>query len=191
LTENTNKDQIPWVPQITTSMPLEALYSLMMENVKIAQGGVTDRNIINGVTPIYRGQNIHIVTKEYFQALELKIEKEKIDNINDAVLGFCSLVLSYAKAANKAIDETDPNTQEMSPKSWIPFMPRTEFVTIYNAVKSFFPPEELFEIFNTLACYKTEFVKDKNDPRLGRFQVRYVDDEALKLLDRANNIQCR
>jgi len=112
----------------------------MKENVQ----GVTDnRNILNGDTGS-RGQNNQLVTKDYFQDLGLKVDLTKI---NDAVLGFCTLVLSYAKAANKPVNPHDPNTQEMSPKSWLPFMPRTEFNTIYGAVKSFFPPDnELYDI---------------------------------------------
>ncbi|KAF2809892.1 uncharacterized protein BDZ99DRAFT_570540 [Mytilinidion resinicola] len=155
LNGNTNKDQIWWAPQITASMPSEALYSLMKENV---QGVTNGRNVLNGDTGINRGQNIQLVTEDYFKDLSLKVDVKKI---NDAVLGFCTLVLSYAKAANK-LNLNDPNTQEMSPKSWIPFMPRTEFVTIYSAVKSFFPADnELFDIFNTLACYKTgDFTND-------------------------------
>lgn len=158
-------------------MPLEALYSLMKENV---QGVKDSRNILNGDTGITRGQNIQLVTKVYFtNHLSLRVDVEKI---NDAVLGFCTLVLSYAKAANKPVDPNDPNTQEMSPKSWIPFMPRTEFVTIYSAVKSFFPADnELFDIFNTLACYKTVFKK-------GKFQARYVGSVALQLTCPANSI---
>jgi hypothetical protein len=97
--------------------------------------------------------------RDYFKDLSLLVD---VDKINDAVLGFCTLVLSYAKAANKPVNEHDPNAQERSPKSWIPFMPRTEFVTMYKAVKSFFPAdEELFNIFNTLACYKTTAKSDQ------------------------------
>ena len=160
-------------------MPLEALYSLMKENVQDVTDG---RNILNGDTGISRGQNTQLVTKDYFQDLSLKVD---VGKINDAVLGFCTLVLSYAKAANKPIDPDDPNTQEMSPKSWIPFMPRTEFVTMYRAVKSFFPADnELFDIFNTLACYKTAFTNNN-------FQVRYVGGMTLQLTCPANSIQYR
>ena len=176
LTQNTDKDHIPWIPQVTTSMPLEALYALMKENV---QGVTNGRNVLNGLIPRSRGQNLQLVTKEYFQALSPKID---IDKVNDAVLGFCTLVLSYAKAANKPINPHDHNVIEMSPKSWIPFMPRTEFVTIYQAVKSVFSPAgELFDIFNTLACYKTD----------DNLQVRYVARVILQLTCLANSMQPR
>ncbi|CAI6330597.1 unnamed protein product [Periconia digitata] len=155
--ERSKPDEFDWVPQVTASMPLEALYSLMKENVEDPPDA--DRNVLDGYIPVSRGQNTNLVTKDYFQSLGLKVD---LENINDAVLGFATLVLSYAKAANKPINPNDPNTQEMSPKSWLPFMPRTEFYTIYKAVKSFFPVEnELFDIFNTLACYKTTFKNNK------------------------------
>lgn len=141
----------------------------MKENVQL--GDAEDsRNVLNGNTGS-RGQNNQLVTKDYFQDLGLRVDLTKI---NDAVLGFCTLVLSYAKAANKPLNPDDPNILEMSPKSWLPFMPRTEFNTIYSAVKSFFPTDdELYDIFNTLACYKTTFT-DNN------FQVRYVGVVALQ-----------
>jgi hypothetical protein len=179
LHENTNKDQIYWVPQVTTSMPLEALYALMKENVQsnLEEG----RNILNGKSGFTLGQNVQLVMKEHFRNdLSLMVD---FDKINDAVLGFCTLVLSYAKAANKPLNANDPSAQEMSPKSWHPFMPRTEFVTIYSAVKSFFGVEnELFEIFNTLACYKMDFYKSV-------LRTEYVGDRTLKLTCLANSIQ--
>jgi hypothetical protein len=96
-------------------MPLEALYALMKENVRDLQNG---RNILNGHTG-FRGQSVYLVTLEYFQYLSLKVDVKKI---NDTVLRFCTLVLSYAMAANKPINKDDLNTQEMSPKSWTPFI---------------------------------------------------------------------
>lgn len=141
-------------------MPLEALYSLMIENV---QKGTNEdgRNILNGIANLGNGQDIQLVTKEYFYGLWHKIHLEEV---NDAVLGFCTLVLSYAKAADKPQKETDRNSREKSPKSWTPFMPRTEFVTIYGTVKSFFSVHnQLFDIFNTLACYKTVVDKKKKN----------------------------
>jgi len=161
----------------------------MKENLQNVENS---RNILNGFIGPYRGQNIQLVTEEYFHSLTLKVNNE---NIHDAVLGFCSLVLSYAKAANKKDDPTDAQTQERSPKSWIPFMPRTELVTIYGAVKSFFPADdELFDIFNVLACYKTvlpERHPSDADPWNKDLVVRYVGSVALNLDKLANSAQHR
>jgi hypothetical protein len=125
-------------------MPFEALYSLMKENVQNPQSG---RNIINGETTVTTGQNIQLVTKDYFRSHSLPLIDA--DKVTDDVLGFCTLVLSYAKAANK------PQEEDVSPKHWIPFMPRTEFTTLYAQVRSKIPGA-LFDVFNILACYKTD-----------------------------------
>jgi hypothetical protein len=154
LTPTTNKVGMFWAPQITAPMPLEALYSLMKENVqKTNTNPDTDpnRNILNGATSITTGQNIQLVTKDYFVSPSLNINPS---TITDDILGFCTLVLSYAKAANL---EQDP---DVSPKHKIPFMPRTEFNTIYAQVRSKFEITlfdlQVFDIFNILACYKTD-----------------------------------
>ncbi|KAL9084424.1 MAG: hypothetical protein Q9165_008062 [Trypethelium subeluteriae] len=143
LDQNTDKGGIFWVPQVTAPMPLEALYSLMQENLR---GTLNGRNILNGQTSFTTGQNLQLVTKEYFQSASLKMDPNKI---TDDVLGFCTLVLSYAKAADK------DQPADTSPKHWLTFMPRTEFNTIYSSVKSKFSGP-LFDVFNTLACYKTD-----------------------------------
>lgn len=124
-------------------MPLGAVYALMKENLK---NPTTDRNILNGRTSFTTGQNVQLVTKEYFQSASLKIDP---NTVNDDMLGFCTLVLSYAKAANRT------QIPGVSPKHWLTFMPRTEFNTIFAQVSSKFT-SNLFDIFNTLACYKTD-----------------------------------
>jgi hypothetical protein len=143
LTPNTDKGNIIWLPQVTAPMPLEGLYSLMLENIQDPQTG---RNILNGATSFITGQNIQLVTREYFQSASLKIDAS---TVTDDMLGFCTLVLSYAKAADL---EQAP---DVSPKHKIPFMPRTEFNTIYAQVSSKFTTS-LFDVFDTLACYKTD-----------------------------------
>ena len=129
-----------WAPQVTAPMPLEALYSLMKENL---ENDDSDHNILDGYS--YRGQNLVVVTQEYFQSNTNGIDASKV---TDDVLGFCSLVLSYAKAASQTLQP------DQSPKLFITFMPRTEFNTIYHQVESKIPGD-LFTLFNSLACYKT------------------------------------
>ena len=133
-------EDLPWQPQITTPMPLEALYSLMKEQL----ANPTDHNILDGVCP--RGPFLTVVTKDYFQSNTNGIDASKL---TDDVLGFCSLVLSYAKAASENL------RPDQSPKLFLTFMPRTEFNTIFSQVKSKIPGD-LFELFNNLACYKTD-----------------------------------
>ena len=120
-------------------MPLEALYSLMQEQLQ----DPSNRNILDGICP--RGDYLVVVTQEYFQSNTNGIDASKV---TDDVLGFCSLVLSYAKAASNAL------LPDQSPKLFLTFMPRTEFNTIYQQVKSKIQGD-LFTLFNSLACYTT------------------------------------
>lgn len=133
-----------WLPQITTSIPLEAVYSLMKEQIADPDPG-PNRNILDGDTPRGpQGRFIALVTKEYLQSKPNGIDGSKI---SDDVLGFLTLVLSYAKAAKERL------RQDQSPKLFTTFMPRTEFNTIYQQVKSKLCGD-LFELIRVLACYK-------------------------------------
>lgn len=98
------------------------------------------RNILDGDGP----SGLILVTKDFFQSSPNGIDGSKL---TDDVLGFCSLVLSYGKAANNKLQP------DMSPKLFITFMPRTEFNTLFGLVKSSLPGD-LFALFNILACYK-------------------------------------
>lgn len=104
----------------------------------------SDRNILDGICS--RGDFLIVVTQDYFQSNTNGIDKSKV---TDDVLGFCSLVLSYAKAASNALQP------DMSPKLFLSFMPRTEFNTIYQQVKSKIQGD-LFTLFDSLACYTTK-----------------------------------
>lgn len=98
------------------------------------------RNILDGAGR----DGLVLVTKDFFQSSPNGIDKSKV---TDDVLGFCSLVLSYSKVADRKLQ---PNE---SPKLYTTFMPRTEFNTLFEQVKSKIPGD-LFDLFNTLACYK-------------------------------------
>lgn len=140
---NTNEkpESLPWSPQITAPMPLEALYSLMEENLK----DPLEKNILDGTNFRFRDKLV-LVTKDYFVSKPNNIDGSKITN---DVLAFCTLVLSYAKAA------TENLKPDQSPKLFIPFMPRTEFNTMFQIVKPKLTGD-LFSLFDTLACYNTD-----------------------------------
>lgn len=125
-------------------MPLEALYSLIKEQK--AALGADDLSPLNGFEggQSFLGVTIQ-VTQEYFQSNTNGIDKTKV---SDDVLGFCSLVLSFAKGATISLGPSQ------SPKLFFSFMPRTEFNTVYQQVKSKMPGD-LFTLFNSLACYTT------------------------------------
>ena len=121
-------------------MPLEAVYSLMKEQ-RAKPNLKSERNILNWF--YRRGDYLVLVTQEYFQFNTNGIDGSKV---TDDVLGFCSLILSYVKAASEKLKP------DQSPKLFLTFMPRTEFNIIYKQVKSKIPGD-LFNLFNYLACY--------------------------------------
>ena len=121
-------------------MPLEALYSLMIAN----QADPDEKNILDGTNSRTDGVVI-IATQDYFQSNPNRLDKTKM---TDDVLGFCSLVLSYARSASNRL------AGNQSPKLFMVFMPRTEFITLFGIVKSKLI-DDLFKLFDNLACYKT------------------------------------
>ena len=127
-------------------MPLEALYSLMKEQLEDPD----DRNILDGINIKYEDLLV-VVDKDYFQSKPNNMDGSKV---TDDVFGFCSLVLGYAKAA------TNPLGSETSPKVFETFMPRTEFNTIFSTQVKSKIPGDLYDLFNTLACYKRDDNKD-------------------------------
>ena len=153
MSKSSRPDILLWSPQITAPMPLEALYSLMDKNIRDSDPDIRDpdpRNILNGTNIKFPKNKFVLVRKEYFESMPNNIDGSKITN---DVLAFCTLVLSYAKAA------TEPLSPDQSPKMFTTFMPRTEFNTMFQIVKSKLPGD-LFSLFNILACYKED--KDRN-----------------------------
>lgn len=135
-----------WQPQVTAPMPLQALYILMKES----KLGPESKNTLTGIDR-YVGEYLALVTQTYFQTNPNGIEQSQVTT---DLLAFCTLVLSYAKGAQAVLI---PN---QSPKGYTAFMPRTEFNTIFQQVKSQIKGD-LFDLFNTLACYKTTKAKNK------------------------------
>ena len=122
-------------------MPLEALYSLMIEN----QANPNEKNILDGTN--FRVEAILVlVTQAYFQSNPNDIDESQE---TDDVLAFYSLVLSYAKAAKNRL------MANQSPKLFTVFMPRTKFITLFEIVKSKLKGDP-FQLFNNLACYKMD-----------------------------------
>ncbi|KAL8789566.1 MAG: hypothetical protein Q9195_006743 [Heterodermia aff. obscurata] len=75
-------EKLPWFPQITTPMPLEALYSLMKENQ--ANPVPDQRNSLDGYNVVY---SLVVVKQEYFQSNKNGIDQSKVtDDVLDFVL---------------------------------------------------------------------------------------------------------
>jgi len=96
--------QIVWQPQVTVPMPLEAINALFAK----AYTNPETSQLFGNVNPI---NNLVWVTRDFFQSGPGGITSA---TVSDDVLGFFSLILSYAKAATKQLTS---------------IMPRTEFVT--------------------------------------------------------------
>lgn len=125
---------IGWGPQITAPLPLKAINELFGQRNSDQRSALLQSR--------YPNQNMVMVTKDFFQASPNGISS---DSVGDDVLGFFSLVMSYAKAADKLDDE--------SPKTLMSIMPRTDFSTMFKLVKSDVPGT-LYDIVKTLSCYK-------------------------------------
>ncbi|KAH8705721.1 hypothetical protein BGW36DRAFT_422261 [Talaromyces proteolyticus] len=124
---------IQWSPQVTAPMPLQAIYELF--------GQRTGSILLP--KPTHANQNMVMVTKKFFQSNPNGMSS---NDIQEDVLGFFSIIMTYAKAADK-LDESGP-------KALMSIMPRTEFSTIFKLVKSRVKGD-LYEIVKVLACYKS------------------------------------
>lgn len=128
-----------WGRQLTVPMPLEAIYKLMVD---LKRDGKT-----NPILSSQKKDAIHIVRKEDFAAAEL----HEITSITDDLLGFFSLVVSYAKATRRM-------QAQDGPKHSLSIMPRTDFAAMYSLVSSKIKPQysdcwDLFQIVKALAAF--------------------------------------
>ncbi|EAW13607.1 uncharacterized protein ACLA_043250 [Aspergillus clavatus NRRL 1] len=149
-----------WMPQITAPMPLEAVYSLMKLQFQTEDPPVLAKDYMYGKNYLI------LVMPKYFEGNPNGIDPSKV---TDDVLAFCSLVLSYAKAAS------DPLKPDESPKLRTTFMPRTDFNTLFKQVKSKIPGD-LFSLFNFLACSKA------NGTREVMFDEKYCSKQGSKII---------
>jgi len=83
------------------------------------------------------------VTKDFFQSKPNGISS---DSVKSGVLGFFSLVISYARSAS-------PEDEDTSPKDLSSLMPRIDFTNLFKQVMPAVPAP-LYEIVNILACFK-------------------------------------
>lgn len=137
-----------WALQATAPLPLEAVNDL----VKIAINGNHPASPLVGT----KIENFVWVNEDFFKSKPSGISS----TVGPDVLGFLSLVLTYAKSADKM-------TKDKSAKELSSFMPRTNFVTMYGLVKDQIAPKlkgssGLYDLVKTLACYEN-FRHDVND----------------------------
>lgn len=123
-------------------MPLEAIHDLFA----MAMNKQT-----SPLLPVKQpDKNLTLVTKDFFQKSPNGISAE---SVHDDVLGFLSLVLSYAKLKDQN-DRLQNQQEDESYKMRTSIMPRTDFTTIYGTVKESIPGS-LVELVKRLACWKS------------------------------------
>ncbi|KAL1858812.1 hypothetical protein Daus18300_009810 [Diaporthe australafricana] len=137
---------MPWSIQATGPMPLEGIHYLI--NLAVTK----KHHVLLGS----RTDNLIYVTKEFFQDSPLGI---KAVDIKDDMLGFFSLVLTYAKAADKLV-------QVAHLKYLSSIMPRTNFLMMYKLIENGLEPYlkkqgDLFTLLKHLACWENDYDHDK------------------------------
>jgi len=137
--DNKKNADISWAPQVTAPLPLEAISDLFS---KVATGSSSNDQAAS-LLPSNRDDRMVYVTKDFFQSKPNGISS---DSVKADVLGFFSLVISYAKSARA-------EEEDKSPKDLTSIMPRTYFTTIFKQVKPAVPGT-LYDIVKILACYK-------------------------------------
>ena len=130
---------LDWALQVTAPLPLESIFDLFSKAVMNTPHPLLPR----GVSHPERG--IVLVKKDFFKAAPGGISS---DSVKDDVLGFFSLVLSYAKGASK-------QATDKSPKDIVSIMPRTDFTNIFKQISATLPNGlNLYDLIKKLACYK-------------------------------------
>ena len=131
-----NVGSIRWAPQVTVPLPLEAISDLFRRSVT--------KDAVSALLPARSPSTRMVyVTKDFFQAKRSGISP---DAVKADVLGFFSLILSYAKHTNQF-------DKDESPKRLTSIMPRTDFTNVFRQVKASVPGS-LHDLVNLLACYR-------------------------------------
>jgi hypothetical protein len=128
-----------WAPQVTAPLPLSSLYDLLGKYIAGTQ---------SALLPKINQKPMVQVTKDFFQSKPNGLDSGSVE---EDVLGFFSLVLSFAKAPSASPEE--PIIEDESLKELTIIMPRTDFTSIYSTVKSAIPGD-LYPIVRILGCYK-------------------------------------
>lgn len=133
--------KISWAPQVTAPLPLEAI-SELFRRIKDNEASDLLEKLTNGKRPARSNQMV-AVTDDFFQSRPNDIGP---GDVKDDVLGFFSLVMSYAK--NAKFEDEDTSMKELTT-----IMPRTEFITMFSMVKNRVPGP-LLDLVAILACYE-------------------------------------
>ncbi|PWY96121.1 hypothetical protein BO94DRAFT_591620 [Aspergillus sclerotioniger CBS 115572] len=145
--------QLRWQVQATAPMPLSGINALM-ERAK------TSLVLNDPLLPSTKSflEPLVWVNSEFFQNSP---QGNTPTGVNKDTLGFFSLILSYVKP-NMHISDA-----KIAFKPRSPIMPRTDFVTMYNDVKSNIKGTDLYGLVLTLLCFQNyeEYI-DLKEPKL-------------------------
>lgn len=159
-------EDFKWAPQVTAPYPFQGIAALFAAN----HFGKSTETILSSPR---KNVNMIYVTPDFFQSSPGGISSGMAGY---DLLGFFSVILSYAKAAHSL-------PVDFSPKLLFPIMPRTEFTTMYSQIKSQIPESaSLYEILKILACYR---YKDQNQLELAVPPLLFVT------ITVANQLVCR
>lgn len=144
--------QFIWYSHVTAPLPLQSIQDLIVKAVALEENWLLPHAPTEDFTQSVLGQNFIAVKQSFFQSPATGINP---NYVTDDMLGFFSMVLSYAKHADEAYTDS-------SPKHLLSIMPRTDFTTIFNTIRSFVPgtdypnnwrPGSLYSLIKILACY--------------------------------------
>lgn len=120
-------------------MPLESISDILMRAVATETSPLLPR-----ISP---DRNMVHVTKDFLQSSPNGVTS---DDATDAVCGFLSLLISYAKAIDNPIAKGE------SAKELTSIMIRTDYTAIYSMVKTPIPAAHIYDILKVIACYKNK-----------------------------------
>lgn len=144
--------QFIWYSHVTAPLPLQSIQDLIVKAVALEENWLLPHAPTEDFTYSVLGKNFIAVKRSFFQSPAIGINP---NHVTDDMLGFFSMVLSYAKHA----DDVDSDS---SPKYLLSIMPRTDFTTIFNTLRRFVPgtyypnnwrPGSLYSLIKILACY--------------------------------------
>lgn len=138
------KPMVMWQYQATAPLPLAAV------NEVIYMALTGEKNALLSDAERGSKKNFVWVNKDFFQAIP---EGNRPEDVSEDAMGFLSLVLSYAKNAERRADTS------ASPKSSISIMPRTDFASLYQDVSGSLKGD-LYQLVSLLACYKNDEGKE-------------------------------
>ena len=140
-----------WSVQATAPMSFKGISSLFQNVLDASDSGSYSRPADSYVLPAFSNGigkvgKPTVVTSDFFQASPNGMTSGAMQSQTE-LLGYLSLLITYIKGAQ--------NFGDVSPKSVLWIMPRTDFTSMYNLVKS--PMQgNLLDLVQKLVCYTNE-----------------------------------